>query len=81
VVVGTTVEAEELSFSSFGSKVWLLTVATFVMNVPGGVVATICPTNENVLVIPTGKLAILQVTVPPDPGLGVPQVQAGPEVC
>jgi hypothetical protein len=77
--VGVNVVAVDSLFSSFGS-LGSLTLAIFVMAVPGGVEEGICTTNEKTLSLPGLNAAFVQVTVPPPPAEGTEQLHVGPEV-
>ena len=69
-MAGTPVAALLLLFSSFGSKVEVLTVAVLVKNVPGAVFESILATIVKKSSPPAGKSGFVQFTVPllPTPG-------------
>lgn len=75
----TVVDVLALLFSEVGSDVVVLTVAVLLKTVPGEVALGMCPTRVKTLVVLAGILAIVQFTVPPEPGEGVVQFQIGPE--
>lgn len=71
----TRVLAVLLLFSSFGSKVALVTVAILVKKVPGAVPVGMCSVSAKFALLPAVKFATVQVTVPVPPGAGVLHVQ------
>src|SRR3954465_5581786 len=73
------VDAAEPLFSSFGS-VGSLTLATFVIMVPSLVFAATWTTSVKRASPPAGKLLLAQLTVPPELGWGVVQLQPAGEV-
>jgi hypothetical protein len=78
-VVGISVTALALLFSLFGSSVAVLTVATFVMKVPGGVCASIFTTSVKVSSPGAAKALLEQVIFPVPPGAGMLQPQPAGE--
>ena len=68
------IDAAELLFSSFGS-VGSLTLATFVIIVPSLVLAATWTTSVKRTSPPAAKLLLAQLTVPPELGWGVVQLQ------
>ncbi len=75
----TSVVAELVLFSSFGSKVWLDTVAVLVRKVPGAVPLAMCRVSVKFTLSPAVKFGLVQVTVPVPPTAGVVQVQPAGE--
>jgi hypothetical protein len=61
-----------------GSFVVLEILATLVMTVPSAVPAVTLTVSEKIARALTGRVAIVQLTVPPDGG---EQLNAGPELC
>jgi hypothetical protein len=78
----TVKENRLLLLSGFGSEVDDDTLAVFENVVPDAVPGGMCPVSVKVAVVPEARLAIVQVTVPPEPGEGWPeQSNAGPLFC
>src|SRR4051812_26766877 len=72
----TMVAVAALLFSSFGSKLADVTVATLVNVVPGDVPDGIAKVSEK-FTLPTARFAASQMTLPPAPTDGVAQLQPG----